>query len=349
MTKEYDFIIVGQGLAGTCLSYHLIMQGKRVLVFDDPLMPSSSVVAGGIFNPITGRNMILTWKAHMLFDFLISFYRSLENLLSIQFLHVLPLYHPFSNQKEQTRWLSEGQEPKYAGFIEKIVDIPSSAVGIDDPLGGIFLGKSGYLEVPVLLKSYSQFLQRKHLIVHEQFDLNFLQHKSGKVVYKDCTTSTVIFCQGALGFSSRYFDRVQFSPVKGEIIMVESEDLPDWIINKGIFMLPHQQYMEVGSTYNRDDNSWEPTLLARDWLTKKLKQLYHREFKVVDQKAGIRPAMADRRPVVGLLPDYPNIGIFNGLGTKGVTLAPYFAAQFANYLLQGDSLDKEVSLNRFFD
>ena len=65
--------------------------------------------------------------------------------------------------------------------------------------------------------------------------------------------------------------------------------------------------------------------------------------------AGLRPTSHDRRPVVGLLPDKPQVGVLNGLGTKGVSLAPYFAHQFAESLINGIEMDREVHIGRYFN
>ena len=58
-----DYIIVGQGLAGTHLGFELESRGKSIRIIDNNFKNSSSKVAGGMFNPITGRNMVKTWKA----------------------------------------------------------------------------------------------------------------------------------------------------------------------------------------------------------------------------------------------------------------------------------------------
>ena len=55
----------------------------------------------------------------------------------------------------------------------------------------------------------------------------------------------------------------------------------------------------------------------------------------------------ERRPFVGLHPKFSNIGILNGMGTKGVMLAPYFSNHFIEHLLDGKALDKEVDVRRF--
>jgi glycine/D-amino acid oxidase-like deaminating enzyme len=59
--------------------------------------------------------------------------------------------------------------------------------------------------------------------------------------------------------------------------------------------------------------------------------------------------MHDRKPVIGLLPDNAQIGIFNGLGSKGVLLGPWFARQFADYLIgNSDYIHPEADIKRYF-
>lgn len=73
----YDFVVVGQGLAGTLLSYFLHKNGKSVLIIDDNFKGSSSKVAAGIVNPITGKNFIKSWRIH---DFLPEARRTYDEL-----------------------------------------------------------------------------------------------------------------------------------------------------------------------------------------------------------------------------------------------------------------------------
>ena len=61
---QYDFLIVGQGIAGTTLAMELIAQGASVLVIDAYNKSSSSQVAAGLFNPIAFRRVALGWNAN---------------------------------------------------------------------------------------------------------------------------------------------------------------------------------------------------------------------------------------------------------------------------------------------
>ena len=58
--------------------------------------------------------------------------------------------------------------------------------------------------------------------------------------------------------------------------------------------------------------------------------------------------MVDRRPVIGCHPEEDRVAIFNGLGTKGVSLAPYFSDLFAQHLVENRQLCSEVDVRRFF-
>jgi glycine/D-amino acid oxidase-like deaminating enzyme len=70
-------------------------------------------------------------------------------------------------------------------------------------------------------------------------------------------------------------------------------------------------------------------------------------YEIIKHEAGIRPTVNDRRPILGIHPEHPRLAVFNGLGTKGVMLAPYFANQLIDHLEKEQTIDPEVDLSRF--
>jgi glycine/D-amino acid oxidase-like deaminating enzyme len=92
----------------------------------------------------------------------------------------------------------------------------------------------------------------------------------------------------------------------------------------------------------------EITAEGRQFLEEKMKERLKKNYEVLDQQAGVRPATDDRRPFVGVHPEHSNVAIFNGLGTKGVTLAPFFAAELADFLESGKEINPEANISRYF-
>jgi len=82
-------------------------------------------------------------------------------------------------------------------------------------------------------------------------------------------------------------------------------------------------------------------------LINKVNTFINCDFKIVEQVAGIRPTVKDRRPLVGQHPEYKNVYLLNGLGTRGVMIAPYVANQLFQYIEHNKPLDPEIDINRF--
>jgi len=137
-----------------------------------------------------------------------------------------------------------------------------------------------------------------------------------------------------------------FKLVKGEVLNIDVSLPVDKVINRGVFILPKNGRHSVGSTYEHNDLSYIPSEKGIKNLEDRLSKLYQGKYDIINVTAGIRPATYDRRPFIGKHPEHPAVSIFNGFGTKGVSLVPYFAGQYVNYLLQGGELMPEVDVTR---
>ena len=71
-------------------------------------------------------------------------------------------------------------------------------------------------------------------------------------------------------------------------------------------------------------------------------------YEVNEQTVGMRPTVADRRPIMGEHPEYKGLFIFNGLGTKVYMLAPLLSLEMAQFMLEGTTLHKEVVFSRVY-
>jgi glycine/D-amino acid oxidase-like deaminating enzyme len=350
MRKETDYIIVGQGIAGTVLSYTLLQQGKRVVVIDKGTLSSSSKVAAGIFNPITGKRLAKTWQADLLFPFLQQFYRQMENVLGIQILYLKNIYHPFISIEEQNSWIAKSSSPQLAGYIHTQINHAVYAAGIHNPFGGIEITQAGYVDVVAMLEAYKVYLQQQDIYIEDTFAYQDIRIGKNNVHWNGIQARKILFCEGTYTDNNPYFNWLPYNFVKGELLVVRIKGLQmKQIVNRGIFILPlGEDVYKVGATYQWDDLHPQTTQQARGELTEKLTQLIELPFEIVDHQAGIRPASLDRRPYIGLHPEIEALGIFNGLGTKGISIAPFYARHFYEHLEKGKELEKEAHINRYF-
>ena len=346
---DIDYLIIGQGIAGSVLSYQLMKLGCSVMVFGRAGLTTSSEVAAGLYNPVTGRKMVKTWLADELFRRIEPTYREMERLSGGQFLHSIPIYRPFIDIAEQNDWQSKQAEPGYGNFISNIFEKPFRPEVVHNPYGGVLLKQSGWLDIPQMLQAWQSYLKEKERFKEEEFLEHQLIVGEAEVKYAGYRAKKIIFCNGNKISESQYWKWVPLRPVKGEVLLVKASVELEEIVNRGVFLLPlGKGYYKVGSTYDQRDLSLQVTTAARKDMLERLTALVKMPVEVLDQVAGIRPATKDRRPVVGLHPEHKTLVIFNGLGTKGVSLAPYCAEILADGLLEKNDLQPGINIERFF-
>lgn len=348
--KGLDYLIVGQGLAGTLLSYHLLKRGKKIKVLDAEHQQTASRAAAGIFNPVTGRVMVKTWKADELFPYLGNCYDELEQLTNAHFLHKINIYRPFSSIREQNEWIPKGDNKEFASYVDYVAEKSVFGQYAHDKFGGIVLKQSGYVDLPLLLETYRNYLKQLGIFEKHNFSDDLLEIYSNHIQYNGYSARKIIFCDGPEGRKNTFFEWLPFRPVKGEVLYVKLAKQLPMIFNRGVFVLPlKEDIYKVGATYDHKELNYLPTAKAKDYLCRKLETLLHIDYEIIGQEAGVRPATKDRRPMVGLHPDHKPLGIFNGFGSKGVSLTPYFANHFAAFLEGEAALDEAIDINRFID
>ena len=349
LTQTIDFLIVGQGLAGTVLAEHLMAAGCSVRVISAAhRRPSASQAAAGLYNPITGRKMVKTWRADELFPYLIEFYPAMEQRLEASFFYPMPIYRPFLTIEERNDWSAQADNIQFRPYVQQVALRSMYETWVQDSLGGILLRQCGYLNVPALLSAYQAYLLQKGIYEEAVFDAQQLTLSPDYADYGAWRARKIIFCDGASGAHNPFFRWVPFQPVKGEMLLIKPQQPMPIIFNRGVFVIPQGDTCKVGSTYDHQDMSDTPTENGRQTLKQKLAQLLTVPYAILDQWAGVRPATRDRHPLIGNHPEHEPLAIFNGFGTKGVSLAPFFAQHFVHCLTKNQPLDESVDVSRFY-
>jgi glycine/D-amino acid oxidase-like deaminating enzyme len=330
-----NYNIIGQGLAGSILAYFLLNEGQNIQIFDAPNIPSSSKVAAGIYNPVTGKRLVKTWLADEIFPFLEDFYPQLEEELNAKFFFPMPLFHPFPDIATQKFFKSDHVQDDFFDFCSLEFENILRKEIVNSTLGGITMKHAGWVDLKVMLSAFRDYFLERNML------LTAPPAPDGGAV--------TIYCEGYNGKFNPHFSYLPFNPVKGEIVDIEIQNLDlQEIINQGVFVIPlGNNVFRLGATYKWDILDFISTEEGREILIEKYQKLMKPQMRILSQEAGVRPATKDRRPFLGMHPEIENIGIFNGLGSKGVSLAPFFAKEFVDFLVNGKELHPEVNINRF--
>lgn len=351
MNAKYNYIIIGQGIAGTTLAHTLLSQGKTVLIIDEGIEHSTSAIAAGLYNPVVFKRLVKSWMADELVPFMDTFYTEAEQLLNQHFYYKKQIVKLFADTAEKEFWLKKADED-VGRYLSKTIDVHFLNELIENPYGAAEVIAAGNLDMGVFLKTSRAYFLKKASLLSEKFDVGDLSLSENYVSYHNNDADKLIFCEGYKTITNPFFNWLPFKLTKGELLTVQLKGkgtIPiDKVINKGVFILPvGNNTYKVGATYEWEDLTEQPTEKGKQELVEKLKKVIRVPFDILDHRAGIRPTVHDRRPLMGLHPDHPTLGIFNGMGTKGVMLAPYFANQFSLFLDKKIPLPEEVNCTRF--
>lgn len=342
--KSLDYIIVGQGIAGSVLSLELLKKSKKILIINDEKLSASSSVAAGIWNPIVFKRLTKSWLADDIVPVLENFYEETESLINKKFIRYTPIAKVFSDEQEKKLWLNKANnELKF--YLDDTIHELSHPLNLNYSI----VKKTGNINTKLFLNELTNYFKNQYCLLNEKFNFNDLAFNSKKIIYKEYFAEKIIFCEGYKIIHNPYFNWIPMKPAKGDVITIRCECLNiDMIINKGVFVLPlGNNLFKIGATYNWKDLHDEPDEIAKTELIEKFKKIIPFEFEIINHESGVRPAVIDRRPVIGFHPENENLTVFNGFGTKAVMLAPFFAKQFCNLLHSNQAIHSEVNVSRF--
>ena len=346
--KQFDYILVGQGLAGTLLTYRLHKLGKTVLVIDKYREVTSSKVAFGVYNPMVLKRFTPCWQIDQQIQPLYDFLNQFESDFKVSIHQTTSLWRLFNSVEEQNLWLEKSGKASLQDFMSPAFTAnPYPAINADLGFGEV--KHSGRVILPLMIATYRAFLNNKSCLLDEDFDFINLKITKDQVIYKNNSAAKIIFCEGHRLSLNPFFNYLPLMRTKGEILTVRIKNLNlTEHIKSSISILPlGNDLYKIGATFNWDDKDEVCTDIAKLDLLKKLKNIIADPVEVIKHEAGLRPTVKDRRALIGTHPVHQNMFVFNGLGTRGLLLAPLFSSQFANHLEQGTPLDPEVNIIRY--
>lgn len=333
---SYDFLIVGAGLAGLNLAFKLEQKGLSYQIIDRGSFDTSSGIAGGLINPVTGKNFKITWKFPELIEPAISWYKGLEEKLDCSLLRKHDIIRFLRNDSEKSAFTEALKQPEISKFLSGDAILPKGFINSEL----IRITSSFALDCPLFTRQARDHL--KHNIITKEFKLNEAQFKDDYLIYNNSTYSKLIL---ATGYEAYEYMDVNFRNAKGEILTLDIPELKsDCIISFTEFILPYGNQYKLGATYSWDELNSIPTNENCEKLINSFKSVCTLPFKIIKQDAAVRPIVCGQKPVLGRFSPLPNTYALNGLGSKGALYAPYTSELLLEHILNNKSIEPALDL-----
>ena len=342
-----DYLIVGLGLAGISFCEVLERNNKSFMVISDDSQ-TSSAVAGGLYNPVTLKRFTLAWKAKEQLDLAIPFYTELEKKLKVQLDYKIPILRRFASINEQNLWFEASDKPNLSRFIApKILSNHNPNIEASHGYGEVL--HTGRIDTSALVSHYKRYLTEQNLILQESFDFETLELQKGNLEYGGLKAKKIVFATGFGLKANPYFNYLPLNGTKGELLTIKAPALKEeMVIKSSVFIIPMgNDLYRVGATYKWKDKSNTPTEECKQELLQKLDTFLKCPYEVIDHVAGIRPTVSDRKPLVGRHPKHENVFLLNGLGSRGVMIAPMASQQLFAFIENNVAMEPEMDLSRF--
>src|SRR6187431_2185031 len=177
-----DYLIIGQGISGTWLSYYLKKANKSFIVIDNDHRNSASRVAAGIINPVTGRRIVKTWMIDELLSFLVPAYEELGNELGIKAIEKKSLvdFHP----TPQMKIAFDERVKENADFLFQPKDQSQYQETFNYDFGFGEVDPCYVSNLKEILPAWRKRLLLNNKLLEENFEIDKLNHSDNGVNYK---------------------------------------------------------------------------------------------------------------------------------------------------------------------
>ena len=344
MNKHYDFIIRGQGIAGSLVAWFLKQRGKNILVVDPNHENTSSRIAAGMIHPVTGRRIVKSWNADIFIPFARSTYQNIEDKLAEKFFEDYPVLEIFKDAGHRNDWAGRSASEGMQEYVKEECPTESIPKGVIAPEGGRWVVNGGWLDTRRFLDAIQRYLKQGNNFLDDSLNYEDVRFENELVHWKNYNATKIIDCSGSFAIHHPLFAHLPFKPCKGEMLQIKAENLPkDIILHNSIKVIPLGGYEYLcGATYDFNNINHETTEEGKSKITDSLEKIISVPYSITSHRAAIRPSTVDRKPIASVHPDFPQLFIFNGLGSKGVMMGPWVANMIAESLVDKDKNGDEL-------
>lgn len=341
---QYDSIIVGQGLAGSLLAWEMIKHGRRIIVIDNQHYGSSSKVAAGIINPITGHRSNLSSDFSDFLHIAQNTYQQLTEAFGVDFFEKIPQQRLIKNQEQQEYYLKRLNQDVYQAFIDPLSEestlLKKTVFGIGN------IQQTYRVDAKALLSHLRDWLTQENALIVGKLNYDDVHIEENTVhidVQNGISADNIIFCEGYQAIHNPWLKTLPFKLAKGDILTVQLDQACPDMLNWGHWLLPLSKDPKtayLGSSYQWQDTSLNTDNAVANELVESLYEHTRLDADILEHRTGIRPATLHRKQFIGIHPQHSNLYCFNGFGSKGCLTIPQYAKLFARHFAYQESLDE---------
>jgi glycine oxidase len=300
--------------------------------------------------PITGKRLVPSEKFKKCFAAAKSFYQRVEGETGKKFFYEVEMLRLFEDEAGRTAFQQRSEQVNVSG----VSNWSGSLQAGGRKQIGIRMQQAGRLEVAKYLSATSSYFEERGSYRQVELSEKDLQLNEATAAHSTVmelaahavSANRLIMCTGAS--TTKLFPEVPNNPARGDILTVR---IPAYerseVVHRSIWIAPDTNGTQtVGSTYDWNSTSAEPTLKGRQEIQAKMARIVEGPVDVLEQVAGVRPTMKDYQPVLGRHPKWPNVFILNGLGSKGTLLAPSMAKKLLESMEGTSELEAEYIYDR---
>ncbi|MDY6765416.1 MAG: FAD-dependent oxidoreductase [Halobacteria archaeon] len=359
-------IVIGGGIVGTSVAYHLASRGAETVIFDRKDKGRATDAGAGILSD--------TWA-----DFAVKavrYYPELvERLESEQdgdtgysrcgVLKVATSPDEVSAYEESKRIIFERQERRGYPPPDTLYEVSESrARELFPPLGrvekALYYENGARVDGKMFTRAMRRAAEGRNLKI-ENKSVDNLVKEDGSVAGviaegEDYEASNVVIAGGAWSreFGDQLGVRIPVEPQRGQIVHLGlgETDTSGWPIVSGFgdhYMVPWpDSRVAVGATRETGSGFNPHTTVAgiREVLNETVRVAPGLEdAEIREMRVGLRPYKEDLLPVLGSVPGFENVYLATGHGPTGLQLGPYSGKLVADLIL-GEELETDISAFR---
>ncbi|MEY3853896.1 MAG: hypothetical protein RI910_2876 [Verrucomicrobiota bacterium] len=245
---QVDFLIVGQGLAGSLLAKALLRRGRTVHVVDDRWKSSSSQVAAGLMTPLTGRRFTLTKDYPELFA------SAQARLTELGVFRPIQVYRMFVDDEQRAKGLKRTECASCQPFIARVTVAQGELDnGLTDTFGGALMN-GAWVDLPKLMADVRAELIASGSLTEATFEPADAVTSAEGVVWGQVRAGAIVYCDGYKSAERGPFKYLPWQPAKGEALTLKASlaDKP-FILNREGWALPQGQGVwRTGTNWQSD-------------------------------------------------------------------------------------------------